>query len=109
MSSESSDFSEEQIEKVAYGCGTYTDWDETGEKVETTATDEYVAMLRERLATERKASVNKSTALEQMVGVVKDKTCGKYDEVRIYYDSEDKRTNYKASKGYRGGGLDIVP
>ena len=28
---EAQDFSEEHIEKVAYGCGTYADWDEEGE------------------------------------------------------------------------------
>ena len=102
VDAEAQDFSEEQIEKVAYGCGTYADWDEEGEKEETTASDEYLAMLKERLARERNAGGNKSVALEQMVGVVKDKTCGKYDEVRIYYDSEDKKPNYKASHGYRG-------
>ena len=103
VSTENSDFSEEQIEKVAYGCGTYADWEETDEKVETTATEEYVAMLKERLGTERKASGNKSTAMEQMVGVVKDKTCGKYDEVRIYYDCQDRSSNDTYSHGYIGG------
>ena len=102
VSTENSDFSEEQIEKVAYGCGAYADWDETDEKVETTATEEYVAMLKERLATERKASGIKSTALEQMVGVVKDKTCGKYDEVRIYYDCQDHSANDTYSHGFKG-------
>lgn len=44
-----------------------------------------MAMLSERLANLRTAGGNKAVvATEQMVGVVKDKTCGKYDEIKIY-------------------------
>ena len=88
--------------KVAYGCTSYTAVDYGDEKVETSATEEYIDMLRERIREEETASGNKAVAATQYVGVVKDQTCGKYDEIRIYYDCEDKR-NHTNSGGYVGG------
>lgn len=92
--------SEEQIEKMAYGCPfSYNDNDE---KVETKATDEYLEMLQTRLAEATSFGTNKSAAATQYVGVVKEETCGNYDEIRIFYDCEDHR-NRTSSKGYVGG------
>lgn len=88
--------------KVAYGCTSYTAADDGDEKVETSATEEYIDMLRERIREEETASGNKAVAATQYVGVVKDQTCGKYDEIRIYYDCEDKR-NHTKSGGFVGG------
>ena len=59
-------------------------------------------MLKERESEAEAASGNKAVAATQYVGVVKDKTCGKYDEIRIYYDCEDKR-NHTKSGGFVGG------
>lgn len=59
-------------------------------------------MRKERESGAEAASGNKAVAATQYVGVVKDQTCGKYDEIRIYYDCEDKR-NHTKSGGFVGG------
>ena len=100
--SDLSNLSEEQLEKVAYGCTSYTAADDGDEKVETSATEEYIDMLRERIREEETASGNKAVAATQYVGVVKDQTCGKYDEIRIYYDCQDHSANDTYSRGYKG-------
>ena len=97
-----SNLNEEQMEKVAYGCTSYTAADDGDEKVETSATEEYIDMLRERISEAEAESGNKAVATSQYVGVIKDQTCGKYDEIRIYYDCEDKRNKTK-SGGFVGG------
>ncbi|MCQ2202984.1 MAG: hypothetical protein MJZ15_00930 [Bacteroidales bacterium] len=101
VSSEPEEMTEEMLEKIAYGCDSYLYENPTDQKVETSASDEYLAFLRARCSRANKSIV---AADDNMIGVIKsDKIygCGKYKEVEVYYDCEDSGNNNK-SKGYHG-------
>lgn len=94
------ELSGEELDKYAYGCEYYAK--DTIGKVETVANADYLAFA-ETLMNESLASVNKSLSVDEpMVGVVKMKTCGKYDEVDILFDAEDHRPKCKKT-GYASG------
>lgn len=101
---ESQEMSDEILEKIAYGCDSYFDQELSGRKNETSASDEYIALLEQRLS---QFVANKSiTASDNnMVGVIKSdkvKGCGKYKEVEVYYDCQDHSANNTEAKGYHG-------
>lgn len=95
-----SELSGEELDKYAYGCEYYAE--DTIGKIETEAKPAYFAFA-ETLMNESLAAVNKSLSVDEpMVGVVKMATCGKYDEVEIFFDAEDRRPKcYKT--GYASG------
>lgn len=80
----------EELEKYAYGCEYYAE--DTSEKVETSASEAYCAYVAELAAKSLEAVGNKSLgSSDPLVGVIKVNTCGKYTQVDIYYDTEDKK------------------
>lgn len=92
--------SSEVTEKISYGCDASVYKTVGNEKIETKASDEYLAEVRLKMNTIR---ANKDAATTQYVGVIKDLNgnCGDYDEVIVYYDCEDKN-NKTTKRGYRG-------
>lgn len=95
---ESLSLSSEVVEKMAYGCDPSSYEMRGAEKIETTASEEYMELIRERML--QKAS-NKACGLEQYVGVIKVTDCGRYNEVRVFYDCEDNNSSTR-SKGFKG-------
>lgn len=78
-------YTDEQLEKVAY-CGSYTESND--EKVETSASEEYLELVTERLNILEKsglksATVNDDNKTKGYVGVIKESDCGQYDEIHI--------------------------
>ncbi|MCQ2229404.1 MAG: hypothetical protein MJZ13_06620 [Bacteroidales bacterium] len=105
MANEADQYSAEILEKIAYGCDSYLYDEDVDEKIETSASDEYMALITERLSNIRanKSFANYST--DAYVGVIKtDKKlgCGKYDEIEIRYDCENGHSNNTHSSGYKG-------
>ncbi len=99
--------SREQVEKQMFGCTNFT---ETKEKIETAATSEYIEYLKSSyynlLAHNKVASTEQAMVdLKDCVGVIKDKTCKSYRELRVYYDSQDGRNANKMGGGYIPNGL----
>lgn len=100
QTTENIELSDEMIEKIAYGCTSYLDEVTTDEKIETSASDDYMALLEERMT---KVGGNKYVEYvynrdQQYVGVIEVDGCGKYEkynEVIINYDSENKKNNNK--------------
>lgn len=102
--SASNSLSLEQLEKIAYGCDSYVYDIDSDEKVETSASDEYMALIEERMdsliSNAVKPSHLKGTVSNRYVGVIKDGTCGNYEEVLIKYDCEDGRKNETKAYDY---------
>lgn len=101
---ESSVLSDEILEKISYGCDDYLYADNSNEKVEFSASEEYMNLVRDRLLL---SHTNKSAVVAddftQYLGVIKSKDgCGKFDQVKIYYDCEDGSNNHTYSSGYTG-------
>ncbi len=82
----------EELEKYAYGCEYYAE--DTTEKVETSAGEAYSAYVAELVSAMTDDAFMRKKSLsvdEPLVGVIKVKECGRYPEIAIYYDAEDKR------------------
>lgn len=91
------DLQGEELDKYAYGCEYYAE--DTISKVETSANDAYRNYAAEMAADflsglmAEAGTGNKSISSgPPMVGVLKVKTCGRYREVEILFDTEDRRT-----------------
>ncbi|MBE6340948.1 MAG: hypothetical protein E7069_09495 [Bacteroidales bacterium] len=106
QTSETITYSDAELEKIAYGCDYYLDEDKNT-KVETRATDEYLEFISESLKQTQSSLKAKPLPTKEAsdettyVGVIMRKTCGKYNTIKIYYDSEDKDTR-KDTKGDTG-------
>lgn len=103
MANEADQYSAEILEKIAYGCDSYLYDEDVDEKIETSASDEYMALIIERLSHFR---ANKGATVSDgeapLVGVIKvGPNCGKYKEAEIYYDCEDGN-NCTTSSGFIG-------
>lgn len=97
---ENADYSDEMLEKIAYGCSSYLDQELTDEKIEISASDEYMALIEDRVSTLKSTRYVEYTynATQQYVGVIEVNGCGKYEkynEIIINYDSENRNNKNK--------------
>ncbi|MCF0191097.1 MAG: hypothetical protein HUJ96_07540 [Marinilabiliaceae bacterium] len=100
VTTENIDYTDEMLEKIAYGCNSYIDNELTDEKLETTAPEEYIALIEDRVSTLKSSRFVEYTynASQQYVGVIEVNGCGKYknyNEIIINYDSENRNNKNK--------------
>ena len=97
---ESINYSDAELEKMAYGCDTYLD-DGNDEKIENQASDAYLEYVSEHIILSAQSSLKAHPISNGegrvYVGVIKQETCNNYATIKIHYDCEDKKTRKESS------------